>query len=168
MYPEVERQRALLRVLYDHIEAGDSFVVTIQRDDLVRFAERIGVSAATIDRLFARLLHEGYIIPYRSSNKAGSPIARLPNGEFLLSHIEMLSEKGLREIDELPSENAYEALIAGIENRIAEVRADDSLPEERKQRETGRWVTVLRTFAEIAGDVGPPVLGEVIKRSVGF
>jgi len=29
-------------------------------------------------------------------------------------------------------------------------------------------VTLLRTLAEIAGDVGAPVLGEVIKRSVGF
>jgi len=168
MYPEVEWQRTLLRVLYDHIGAGDSFVVAVQREDLVRFAERVGASVPTTERLLVRLLHDGYVLPYRSSGTVGLPIARTIAGEFLLAQVEMLSEKGLREIGELPSENAYEALMAGIARRITELEHDVALPPEQKQRETSRWRSVMHTLAALAGDIGAPVLGAVIKRSVGF
>ncbi len=159
-YPELDKQRRMLEILHrllsEERERGNISLRLVLNpwgglsvwgsDDGTNVAEDLGISGAEAVGLFRRLDADGFI----HANYGGKGYSR----EMLtLVFVDSLTEKGLREIEELP--DPEERLVLGLEAAIRAIREDESLPGPERSRR----IDVL----EEAKQIGRPLAVNIIK-----
>jgi DNA-binding MarR family transcriptional regulator len=161
-YPELDKQRRMLEILHrllsEERERGELSLRLVLspwggggipvrgRADAKDVAKELGVSGPEAVGLFRRLVADGFI--HADYGDKG-----YRRGTFTLVLVDSLTEKGLREIEELPP--AEERLMLGLEAAIRAIREDGSMAQVEKRRR----IDVL----EEAKQIGRPLAVEIIK-----
>ena len=159
-YEEVEKRQRLLTALHARIEA-ETIGQGLQVDSrsLHELATAIGLTGSEAASLFRRLAREGYLdIPWSNALMTDS------FGTFMVRD---LSDKGLRAINLLPSENPIDGITAALEEYLQRIEDDPDVPEEDKSRKRAvirRTIDGVRTFAL---EFGPKLAAELLSKGMG-
>ena len=160
-YPEVDLRRQALQAVHARVAGSDTPFFEVWYEDVPSLVGDPANLPSQAQQRFWQLVQEGYI---RAEELGAS---RFGSATWV-ARVTGLTDKGLREIGVLPPEDAYTALVAGLERRIAEIEEDPAIPPEEKQRQVSWWRSALGSLGDLAKEVGPSVVGEVVKRSLGL
>ena len=154
----------MLRLLRAKIEEGEGQLKPLWKTDVHELGREIGLNPRRAERIFIRLLVEGYV--RARPQRDGRLYFGADQEPFLGAAVEDLTDKGLREVGALPPEAAVEGLLAALEEHLRRLEEDPDLspPEKERQR------TVLRRMRDVVRDtaveVGPKLLVEVLTKGM--
>jgi heme oxygenase len=163
MTSEIELRRLMLRGLHQRVRAAENeddllvagrtgSSVELRSPDFVDLVSEANQNRVQAAKLFARLVREKFVV------LEGTPVET--GGLVEIAWVSDLTDKGLAAIGELP--DVQERFIAGLQAAMRQVEADDSLPEDEKQRRIN-W---LEKGVDLAGNVGSGVLSNILSGGI--
>lgn len=160
-YPELERRRAMLRLLRRRIaeahERGE-LRVRVSVSDVAEMVEEVGGNEAQSVALFQRLYREGC---WSGNLGKGYKDGRGGSVPFAFALVEDLTSKGMREIGDLP--DPAEDLARRLVEAARAIDERDDVPEEQKtlaKRALGELAHFFRGLPPgVAVEVGSRLMG---------